>query len=70
METESKVTFGRKERIGLLVGALGCGLILLVTELGWVRFGTASHPHQPAVGRMLAITWLMATWDGPRSGCC
>ena len=62
MESEDKVTFGRKEQIGLLVGACGFGLILLATEFRWIHFGTAHSAHQPGVGRMLAITWLMATW--------
>lgn len=48
------------EWLGLGVAIAGFVVILAATELGWLRFATSEGQAQPQIGRMLAITWLMA----------
>ncbi len=52
-----------KKRLGFFVGLIGFFAIILMTELGIFSFsyGNSGGSHH-LVGRMLATTWLMATW--------
>lgn len=51
-----------KRWIGLGLGIVGFICIWLATELGWFTFSYGTIAHQPKIGRMLAVTWLMAMW--------
>lgn len=62
MIREESTTRGRKESIGLWVGLIGFGLLLLATEMNWLSFSYGDTAYAPKVGRMFAITWLMASW--------
>ena len=53
----------KKKKLGFIFGLLGFIVIIFLTEYGVFSFNYGDTlVRHPLVGRMLALTWLMATW--------